>query len=164
MSATSARLVASPRQRKTLHLALWGVQLLLFAAFGVSGVAKLTQPLASLAAALPWTADVPGALVRFIGLSELLGALGLVLPAATRIKPWLTPLAALGLVTVTVLAAGFHFSRGDRVTVAAPSLALGALAAVVAWGRGRAAPIAPRVTTRRSPSRGGARSSWSAER
>jgi hypothetical protein len=148
MSATAARIAASPRRRKSLHVALWGAQLLLFAAFGVSGVAKLSQPLASLAAALPWTADVPGALVRFIGLSELLGALGVVLPAATRVEPWLTPLAALGLVIVTSLAAGFHFLRGEVLTVAAPSLALGALAVFVAWGRGRAAPVAPRTTAR----------------
>ena len=142
MSATAAHIAAaSPRQRKALHVALWVVQIVLFATFGVAGFMKLTQPLASLATAIPWTANVPGALVRFIGLSELLGALGLVLPAATRVKPWLTPLAALGLVTVMLLAAGYHLTRGEGVAAAAPSLALGALAAVVAWGRGRSVPV-----------------------
>jgi len=52
-------------------------------------------------------------LVRFIGVSELAGALGLILPAATRIRPGLTPLAALGLSTIMALAMLFHLVRGE---------------------------------------------------
>jgi DoxX-like family len=82
-------------------------------------------------------------LVRFIGASELLGAIGLVLAAVTRSKPVLTALAAAGLVIVMVLAAGFHVSRGE-LQMLPPSLVLGAFAAFVAWGRFKKAPIAPR--------------------
>jgi hypothetical protein len=72
--------------------------------------------------------------VRFIGLSEVFGALGLILPAATRIKPVLTGLAALGLTLVMVLAVGVHVVRGEGYVLALPLL-LGVLAAFVAWGR-----------------------------
>src|SRR3954464_9187581 len=87
-------------ERRGLHIALWIVQVLLAVAFGLAGFPKLTQPIAALAAAMPWTRDVPSALVRVIGTAEIAGALGLILPAATRVRPGLTPLAAAGLVVV----------------------------------------------------------------
>lgn len=140
----TATLDASPAtSRKGLHLALWVVQGLLAAAFGLAGVMKTFTPIAELATKLPWVASAPEALVRFIGLSELAGALGLVLPALTRVKPGLTALAASGLLVVMVLAAGFHVMRGEAQLMA-PSVVLGCLAAFVAWGRAKAAPIAPR--------------------
>jgi len=128
---------------KVLHIALWVAQILLAAAFGMAGVMKSTQPIADLAAQLVWPGAVPEALVRFIGISELAGAIGLVLPAATRIQPGLTPLAALGLIVVMLLAAGFHVTRGELFALPI-NLALAALAAFIAWGRGRRAPIAAR--------------------
>ena len=85
-------------------------------------------------------AQVPLALVRFIGISELLGAVGLILPALTKIKPLLTPLAALGLLTIMILAMGFHVSRGEAGTLPF-NIVLGGLAAFVAWGRTSKAPI-----------------------
>jgi putative oxidoreductase len=81
--------------------------------------------------------------VRFIGAAELLGGLGLILPAATGVKPVLTPLAGVGLAMLMLLAMIFHISRGKLGAVAMP-LALGGLAAFVAWGRSVGAPIAPR--------------------
>jgi hypothetical protein len=68
----------------------------------------------------------------------------LVLPAATRIKPALTPLAALGLATVMVLASLTHLLRGE-VQMLPVTAVLAGLAAFVAWGRARKAPIAPRA-------------------
>lgn len=88
------------------------------------------------------TQSIP--LTRFIGVMEVLGALGVLLPAATRIRPGLTPLAALGLFTIMVLATGVHVVRGDIATALPVVGSLGALAAFVAWGRGKKAPIAPR--------------------
>ena len=120
------------------------MQLLLAAAFGMAGVMKSTMPMADLTAAMGWPGDVPPTLVRFIGASELAGALGLVLPSATRIRPLLTPLAAIGLVIVMVLAALFHVSRGEAFALPV-NIVLGGLAAFVAWGRLRRAPIFPRV-------------------
>lgn len=128
---------------KVLRGALWTVQVLLALAFTMAGVMKATQPIEALAAQMPWAGDVPAALVRFIGVSELLGGIGLVLPSATRIQPRLTPIAAAGLVLVMILAALFHASRGEWGGLV-PNAVLGGLAAFVAWGRWKAAPIAPR--------------------
>jgi putative oxidoreductase len=132
----------SPTPRRTLNAALWLAQGLLGLAFLATGFLKLSSSATQLATTLPWTADVPLLLVRFIGLAELLGALGLLLPALTRIRPALTPLAALGLLSVMVLAFVFHLTRGEAA-MGVPSLVLGALAAFVAWGR-RRVPILPR--------------------
>jgi hypothetical protein len=83
---------------------------------------------------------MPLAVVRFIGVSELLGAMGLILPAATKIKPFLTPLAALGLLTIMILAMAFHLSRGE-VQATPINIVLGGLAAFVAWGRTKKVPV-----------------------
>ena len=68
----------------SIHITLWIVQLVLAAAFGMAGVMKSTLPMADLTSAMGWPGDLPPTLVRFIGASELAGALGLVLPSATR--------------------------------------------------------------------------------
>jgi hypothetical protein len=128
---------------KGLHIGLWVAQVLLAVGFGMAGLMKTTTPIDQLAQKMPWVADLPH-LVRFIGLSELAAALGLVLPAATRIKPALTALAAAGLVVVMVLAAAFHVSRGELGALPV-NFVLGGLAAFVAWGRWQKAPIAPRT-------------------
>lgn len=130
-------------EKKGLRVGLWTVQLLLAAAFGMAGFTKVSTPIDALGAMMPWVLDVPELLVRFIGLSELLGAIGLVLPAATRIQPRLTPLAAAGLVAVMALAALFHASRGEWGALPINAV-LGSLAAFVAWGRQQAAPITAR--------------------
>jgi putative oxidoreductase len=91
---------------------------------------------------VPLAVTSPG-LIRFIGVSELLGGLGLILPAASRIRPGLTPLAALGLTIIMVLALGYHVSRGEMSALPIVG-ALGGLTAFVAWGRAKKAPIAPR--------------------
>ena len=134
----------TPVRRRGLHIALWVVQVGLAAMFLMAGIMKLTQPIDALIASLPWAADVPEMLVRFIGAAELAGALGLILPSFTRIKPHLTALAAIGLIVVMVLASGFHITRGEHAMVPM-NLVLATAAAFVAWGRGKAAPIAPRA-------------------
>lgn len=109
--------------------------------FGLAGAMKLFAPLDELVKNMAWIPHVPGWLVRVIGTSELLGALGLVLPSATRIKPVLTPIAAALLVVVMVLGAGTHVAIGEAEKVVV-NLVLGGLAAFVAWARFRKAPIA----------------------
>ncbi|HEX8212768.1 MAG TPA: DoxX family protein [Longimicrobium sp.] len=133
----------APQSRRGLRVTLWTLQVLLAIAFGMSGLLKLATPVADLAAQMAWVGSVPAALVRFIGAAELAGALGLILPSLTRIQPRLTVLAALGLVVVMVLASLVHATRGEFGMIPV-NLVLGALAAIVAWGRGKAAPIAPR--------------------
>ena len=131
------------RPSKALHVGLWVVQCLLGVTFLAVGAMKATQPIANLASALGWPAEVPAALVRFIGVAEFLGGLGLILPAATRIMPMLTPLAGIGLATAMLFATIFHISHGEFGALVAP-LVLACLAAFVAWGRGTKAPIAQR--------------------
>jgi uncharacterized membrane protein YphA (DoxX/SURF4 family) len=143
----SVRINGEVRPSKALHVGLWVVQCLLGAMFLAVGTMKATQPIANLANALGWPAEVPAALVRFIGVAEFLGGLGLILPAATRIKPMLTPLAGVGLATAMLFATVFHISHGEFGAVAAP-LVLGCLAAFVAWGRATKAPITPRYQSR----------------
>ena len=143
MMTASARVKGDVRPSKALHVGLWVVQGLLGALFLAVGTMKVTQPIAVLADSFGWPAAVPAALVRFIGVAELLGGLGLILPAATRIKPMLTPLAGVGLAMVTLFATIFHISRGELGALPIP-LVLAGLAAFVAWGRAAKAPIAPR--------------------
>jgi putative oxidoreductase len=94
---------------------------------------KATQPIDKLAGQMKWPGDYPR-LTRFVGWSEVLGAVGLILPLLTGILAWLTPLAALCLVAVQVLAIGFHLMRKEPQILPA-NLVLLALAAFVAWGR-----------------------------
>ena len=117
--------------------ALWVVQILLAALFLFAGGMKLVLPLEKLAGPVA----LPGGLMRFIGVVEALGAVGLILPAALRIKPWLTPLAALGLVIVMIGAVVITVIGGDPFA-AVISAVVGLLAAFVAYGRWRLAPIA----------------------
>jgi uncharacterized membrane protein YphA (DoxX/SURF4 family) len=128
---------------KRLHVTLWAVQIVLALIFAMTGTMKVAQPIAALAASLHWPGLVPPAFVRFLGVAELLGAAGLILPAATRIAPALTPVAAGALTLVMVPASLWHISRGEFATLAVP-VVVGALSAFVAWGRSRRAPIAPR--------------------
>ncbi len=142
-STTASGTASTKAPGKALVIGLWIAQVLLALAFGMAGAMKTLTPLDELAQKLPWVTSA-GGLVRFIGVSEVLGALGVILPAATRIKPVLTPVAALGLVSIMVLAVGFHVSRGE-VGAVPVNIVLGGLAAFVAWGRLRKAPIAPRA-------------------
>jgi putative oxidoreductase len=129
----------SPTKSKLLPIVLTSAQGLLAVAFAASGLMKLTQPVAEMAhnPQMARTAAIPVALLRFIGAAELAGAIGLVAPAVTKIRPRLVPLAAAGLALVMVLAALFHVSRGEAGALPV-NVALGALAAFVAWGRFRA--------------------------
>lgn len=126
-----------------MKYALWIVQALLALAFLASGFAKLAMPVEQLAPMLVWVTDLPVWLVKFIGLAEVAGALGLVLPALTRVQPQLTALAAASLALMMVLAAIFHLTRGELGMIA-PSLVLLVLAAFVAYGRWSVAPILPK--------------------
>jgi len=125
------------------NVALWVAQVLLAGAFGMAGVMKMSMPIAELTEKLVWPGALPPGLVRFIGACELAGALGLIMPAAAGIRPMLTPLAAAGLATVMVFASVFHVARGE-VRMLPVTLVLGTLAAFIAWGRARKAPIPAR--------------------
>ena len=123
---------------------LWIVQVLLAVVYGMSGVMNAFMPPAQLVAmGMSHAAVLPLALVRFLGIAELLGVVGLLLPALLRIKPGLTPLAALGFVAVQVLAMGYHVTHGEFFMLPV-NLVLLVLAVVIWWGRTRKAPITSR--------------------
>jgi len=117
-----------------MGIALWVVQVLLAAAFLVSGATKLSQPKEKLVKNWAWVEDFSQPEVRIIGALEVLGAIGIVLPALTGILPWLTPLAALGLVLTMIGAALTQLRRAEYRNLAVNALLL-ILAAFVAYGR-----------------------------
>lgn len=123
-----------------LHWTLWVVQGLLALFFLMVGYSHGLLPYDQIAQEAIWMKDVPRALGRFIGYAEIAGGLGLIIPAATRIAPSVTPLAALGVGTIMILAIPFHIVRGEASVVWMHAL-LAALALFVAWGRWRKAPI-----------------------
>ena len=140
----TASTTTTPNQAgKGMRIALWCVQVFLAIGFTVSGLQKLLTPIATLAAAAPWVATAPEALVRFIGACEVAGAIGLIAPSVSRIKPGLSALAAVGLATIMLLALAFHVSRGEFFMIPVV-VVLGGLCVFVAWGRAKRAPIAPR--------------------
>ncbi len=127
-----------------MNIVLWVVQALLAFAFAMSGGMKIgVPPEQLLEKGMTFVNYTPTWLVKFIGISELAGALGLILPSATKILPKLTPLAAGLLGVVMVLALGTHLTHGEAHAIA-PNIVLGGLAAFVAWGRTKKAPIAPK--------------------
>ena len=129
---------------KKWNIGLWVAQLALAAMFLMAGFMKLTTSPADMAAmGMLWAENAPVALIKFIGLAEVAGALGVILPAATRIMPDLTKLAALGLATIMVLASCVHTYRGE-FEVLPVNFVLFALAILVVWGRSKKAVIAPR--------------------
>lgn len=130
--------------RNWWNIGLWVAQVLLAVAFGMAGVMKLMTPVADLGAMMAWVNASPELLVRFIGLVEVLGAIGVLAPALTRILPFLTPLAALGFAVIQVLAIGTHAMLGETASTLPINLVLLALSLFVAWGRSRKAPIAAR--------------------
>lgn len=130
-----------------MKITLWILQVLLAAAFGMAGAMKLATPIDELVAnGMAFAADFPW-MARLAGGAEVLGAIGLILPAATRIKPGLTPLAAASLGLVMLLALVLHLVRGEIAGLGAPAVLM-TLSLFVAWGRWKKAPITPRGADR----------------
>jgi len=123
------------RRKSNMNVALWIVQGLLAALFLFAGGAKLVLPLDQMVGPVA----LPGWFLRFLGVAEVLGALGLVLPGLLRIRPGLTPLAAAGLVIIMIGATVITLV-GGMVAVALMDLVVALLAAFVAYGRWRLAP------------------------
>ena len=128
--------------------ALWIVQVLLAALFLFAGGVKLIQPIGAMTAQMP--VSLPGAFLRFIGVAEVFGALGLVLPGLFGIRTGLTPLAAAGLVLIMIGAVAITIPTMGVAMAVLPAIA-GLLAAFVAYGRWRLAPLgaSPRPSSAR---------------
>lgn len=82
----------------------------------------------------PWAGEVSPSLVKLTGVADLLGGIGLIFPALLRIKPVLTPVAALGIVVLMVCAGVFHIMRGEASQIGFNMVVAG-IAAFIAWGR-----------------------------
>jgi hypothetical protein len=109
-----------------MNTVLWIVQGGLAALFLVTGLTKLTQPREKMAAGpMRWAADVTDAQFRTIGLLEVAGAVGLVVPAALGVAPGITVLAAIGLVLTMVGAVATHLRHGETSRLAVPLVTLG---------------------------------------
>jgi hypothetical protein len=127
----------------SLHISLWIVQSLLALTFVGGGIWKLAPPIPDLASKMPWMGQVTPGFLHATAVIDILGGLGVVLPSATRVKPALTVLAALGCVALQGCAVVFHVSRGEGASTPFNFLLI-ALALFVAWGRHAKASIEPR--------------------
>jgi uncharacterized membrane protein YphA (DoxX/SURF4 family) len=125
----------SPTTGPIIIYALWIVQVLLALLFLFSGGAKLVLPPEAMKGPVP----IPVLFLRFIGVCEVLGALGLILPGLLRIRPGLTPLAAAGLVIIMIGATVVNL-MGGAPAVASITLFVGLLATFVAYGRWQVIP------------------------
>lgn len=124
-----------------MNIVLWVAQVLLALVFLIAGVSKAIQPLDKLSKQMTWVPTMPPAFVRFVGVAEILAAIGLILPLATNILPWLTVAAAAGGLIVMIGAIILHAVRRE------PQKALGnvpllLLALLIVVGRLVLVPIA----------------------
>jgi uncharacterized membrane protein YphA (DoxX/SURF4 family) len=123
-----------------MNIVLWVLQVLLALAFLSHGGLLLFPPAA---VAEQMNAALPRWFQIFIGVAEVLAAVGLTLPGLTRIKPWFVPAAAAGLMIVMISATFFHTMRGELSSAATTAVLL-VMATFVAYVRWRVAPIRPR--------------------
>jgi len=124
---------------------LWTLQVLWGISFSMTGFGKILFYNSALwnqaLHQVPWFSAVPQDLMIFIGVCEFLGGVGLILPAMTGVRPQLTPIAAIGLTVVMILAAIFHIARGEYSFLLVNAV-LGGVSAFIAYGRLVARPIA----------------------
>lgn len=125
---------------KVWHISLWVVQAALAGMFGMAGLMKVITPLEELAKNMSWVSESGEAMVRFIGISEVLGALGLILPSLLRIQPRLTSYAAIGLLIIMVLGMMVHVMHNEMNLVPV-TIILASACGFVAWGRLVKVPI-----------------------
>jgi uncharacterized membrane protein YphA (DoxX/SURF4 family) len=96
-----------------MNIAVWIIQGILALMFIMAGMMKSTQPKDKLVKSQPWVNDFSLQTVRFIGISELLGAIGIIVPQLTGIYPILSPIAAVGLAVIMVLASAYHLPKKE---------------------------------------------------
>ncbi len=125
-----------------MNITLWVLQVLLALAFFAHGLLLLTPP-PEIAAQM--NASLPRSFWVFLGVAEVLTAVGLTLPGLTRIVPWLVPCAAVGVMIVMIAATVYHVARGEFSSAAITAVLL-AVATFTAYARWRIAPIRPRQT------------------
>jgi uncharacterized membrane protein len=128
---------------KGANIGIWVAQVLGAGLFIMSGVMKTMTPIPELSAMMPWAGEYSATFVRTIGVIDIAGGLGLLLPSLTRILPRLTVIAAAACVLLQILAIGFHAMRSEFEVLPLNAVYIG-LALIVLWGRGHKAPIEAR--------------------
>jgi len=119
-----------------MNIALWVIQVLLAGMYGMAGSMKTFTPdKVRKNPQMTWAHDKQDGYIRFVGISELLGAVGLIIPALTGILPWLTPLAAIGLALIQVLAIFTVHLPKKEFQVIPVNVVLLVLAIIAAYGR-----------------------------
>lgn len=121
------------KSSKTMNIILWIAQVIL-AAFFMTGAVMKFMPIEKISSMMPWTGQVTPSVVRLLGVIDLLGAIGLILPSLLKIKPQLTSWAAFGIILMMIFAIIFHVSRGEESVIGFNVLCI-VLAGFVAWGR-----------------------------
>ena len=120
----------------TLDFWAWVASALLALLYLWAGSMKISRPISALnEMRMEWATEANKPMVRFIGVAEIAGALGLILPIWTGILAWLTPLAALGLSLIQILAIGLHARRGETAKTLPLNLVLLVLSLFVLWAR-----------------------------
>ncbi len=114
-----------------MNTVLWIITTITALAFLAAGAMKLIQPKEKLAPQMKWVEDVTPGNIRLIGLLEVLGAIGLILPRLTGVLPWLSSLAAIGLILTMIGGAILHTRRKEPIV---PNIVLGALSAIALYG------------------------------
>jgi len=133
--ATLAHGAHDMKEMSALNIAIWIGEVILMGIFGYTGYMKTFMPISELSMTIPWTGDVPMAMVRLIGICEIAGALGLILPPVIKFLPGiLTPMASMGLMTIMLFAMIFHSMRGEMQALPI-NVVLGGIALFVSWGR-----------------------------
>ena len=122
-----------------MNIILWVLQVLLAIMFLMVGLMKVSKSKDEIKASggerMAWVEDLTDNNIRLIGILELMASIGLVLPQLTGILPWLTPLAAVGLILTMIGAITLHVRRGDGPQAIGMNIVLLLLAAFVAYGR-----------------------------
>jgi putative oxidoreductase len=134
--------IANSKTPKVLNVLLWIAQGLIALTLIWAAYAKLLQPIEETAKMLPWALDNPG-LLTFTGIIDLLGGIGIILPAALKIQPKLSVFAAYGTIALMIAASIFHVSRGESSLIGMNIFFL-ILAVFIVWGRTKKAPILPK--------------------
>ena len=135
-------IIAKSKQSKALNVLLWISQGLIALTLIWAAYAKLLQPIEETAKMLPWALDNPK-LLTFTGIIDLLGGIGIIVPAALKIQPKLSVYAAYGTIALMIAASIFHVSRGESSLIGMNIFFL-MLAVFVVWGRTKKVPILPK--------------------
>ena len=128
------------KNNKGLHIAIWIAQGLTSILLFVGAFMKLTMPISELSINLKWTAESPKFMVRALGIIDLIGAVGIILPSLLKVKPKLAPIAALGTILLMVSAIVFHIIRNEA-SVIGFNFVMIVFATFVYWGRSKKAII-----------------------